>query len=311
MNLPIMIKAHRWILGFVLCFGTTLPAFAIVLPLPAYGDVIGQIMYVRTQSGDTLNIVGKRYSIGYHEMVAANPNLPPVTVLSSGTQVEVPSLFILPPGPRVGIVINLAELRLYYFPPLRNVVITEPIAIGREGRWQTPEGMTEVKAKTKDPTWRPTENVRAEAARQGTPIPAVFPPGPDNPLGHYVLYLGWPTYEIHGTNRPDDFGGRVSAGCIRMMPQAIEALFQMVEVGTPVRIINVPFKSGWSEKGLYFEAHPLLEEVQQNYSENTREVVLNLSTQVAEYTSLSVRWALVQDFIRQASGIPNVVAWTG
>ncbi|STX51741.1 putative ErfK/YbiS/YcfS/YnhG family protein precursor [Legionella busanensis] len=224
-------------------------------------DLIGKVQYATVQAGETLSDVGIRYDIGYHEMVQANPKLDPLRPLYPQTQVIIPSQYILPPGPHQGLVINLAEFRLYYYVPGDNIVITMPVGIGREG-WKTPIGVTKIIAKERDPHWRPTANVRAEAARHGTPIPQEFPPGEGNPLGRHVLRLGWPTYLIHGTNRRDIVGSRVSAGCIRMMPEDIESLFDYVKVGTSVRVINEPVKLGYANGAIFLEAHPLLVEQQ-------------------------------------------------
>lgn len=234
-------------------------SLAVTFVLPAEGDVIGEIKYARPQVGETLSEVGIRYDIGYYEMIRANPQVDSTRPLPPQTRLLIPSQFILPLVPREGLVINLAEYRLYYYPPNDNVVITMPVGIGREG-WTTPIGVTKVTIKERDPIWRPTSNVRAEAAKNGIPIPKVFPPGDGNPLGRHVLRLGWPTYLIHGTNRRDGVGARVSAGCIRMMPEDIEYLFDFVSVGTPVRVLNEPVKFGFYKGALYIQAHPLLAE---------------------------------------------------
>lgn len=232
-------------------------SWATTLVLPTEGDLVGELQYSRSEVGETLSDVGIRYDIGYYEMVRANPRVDPTRPLSPDTRVVIPSQFILPQVPRVGLVINLAEYRLYYYPANDNVVITMPVGIGREG-WTTPIGTSKVTKKERDPIWRPTANVRAEAAKNGTPIPNSFPPGEGNPLGRHILRLGWPTYLIHGTNRRDGVGSRVSAGCVRMMPEDIEYLFDLVSVGTPVRVINEPVKFGRHNGMLYIQAYPLL-----------------------------------------------------
>ncbi|STX47327.1 putative ErfK/YbiS/YcfS/YnhG family protein precursor [Legionella hackeliae] len=208
------------------------PLWALTFVLPTQGDVIGEIQYVNPEMGESLSEVGMRYDIGYYEMIRANPQISPTSLLDERTTVLIPSQFILPNVPREGIVINLAEYRLYYFPPDENIVVTMPVGIGREG-WTTPLGLTKVVSKERNPVWRPTANVIAEAAKHGAPIPNEFPPGEDNPLGRHVLRLGWPTYLIHGTNRRDGVGARVSAGCLRMMPDDIEYLYSMVKRGRP------------------------------------------------------------------------------
>lgn len=237
-------------------------SWSSVFVLPANGNVIGEIQYANVQAGETLSDVGIRYDVGYYEMVAANPLVDPIRRLPPATKLIIPSEYVLPSGPRQGLVINLAEYRLYYFPPNDNTVVTLPVGIGREG-WNTPIGLTKITAKERDPIWRPTANVRAEAAKNGTPIPNEFPPGEGNPLGRHVMRLGWPTYLIHGTNRRDGVGARVSAGCIRMMPEDIEVLYEQVPVGTTVRVVDEPIKIGHLGKQLILEVHPPLIEHRQ------------------------------------------------
>ena len=217
-------------------------------------DLAGEIQNVTAQGGDTLYELGLRYDIGLLEMRAANPRIDPERELAAGTKLIIPSYYILPKGARQGLVINLAEYRLYYFPEGDNVVITMPVGIGRKG-WNTPVGTTKVVGKVRDPVWHPTDKLKAEAAKNGAPIPDEFPSGYGNPLGRYALRLGWPTYLIHGTNRRDGIGSQVSAGCLRMIPEDIEYLFDFVALGTPVRIINEPVKIGQSNGHTYIESH--------------------------------------------------------
>ena len=270
-------------------------SFATTWVLPEKGDVVGEIQYASPVSGETLADVGIRFDVGYYEMRNANPRVDGLRPLAPGTRLLIPSRYILPPGKRQGLVINLAEYRLYYYPPGDNVVITYPVGIGREG-WNTPIGETKVSSKERDPVWRPTDNVRAEAAKHGTPIPDVFPPGLGNPLGRHVLRLGWPTYLIHGTNRRDGVGSRVSAGCIRMMPEDIEPLFEQVPVGTPVRVLNQSVKAGYDNGSLYLEVHPLLEQ-------SRDKTLAALVEQQLSAHGLS-KPALADNQIHQANGVP-------
>jgi len=285
-------------------------ALALTFPIPAKGDVIGEVKKVKARGGETLADVGRRYGVGRDEMVGANPGFDNRQRLSSGTRLVVPSQYILPPGSRKGIVINLAELRLYYYPPGQNIVITEAVGIGREGigGWQTPTGSTEIIGKQKDPPWRPPDSVRAEAARNGTPIPRYFPPGKNNPLGEYAMRLGWTSYLIHGTNRPDGVGSRVSAGCIRMYPEGIEALFPLISVGTSVRIINEPFKTGWLNGKLYFEAHRPLVEEENKYAADMAAVVKTVYNNT-QYQDTFVKWSIVEKAANGFSGIPAIIGY--
>jgi len=232
-------------------------SFATTFVVPADGDVVGEIQYAYAQTGESIGEVGLRYDVGYNEMVRANPNVNPAMALPPHARLLIPSQYILPNVARAGIVINLAEYRLYYFPPNDNVVITQPVGIGRKG-WNTPVGITRVIAKQRDPVWRPSAKLRAEAEKNGLLLPEVFPANSGNPLGRHSLRLGWPTYLIHGTNKTDGVGMRVSAGCIRMLPEDIEYLYELVKVGTAVRVINQPLKLGKLDGEIYLEAHAKL-----------------------------------------------------
>jgi len=216
------------------------------------GDVIGTRGLHTVAEGETLLDLARRYDVGFIELRAANPGLdawiPPV-----GTPVVLPTLHILPDAPRQGIVINLAELRLYYFASSGAFSASYPIGIGREG-WETPEGRTRIVRKRRDPSWTPPASIRADQPG----LPAVIPPGPANPLGRFALDLAWESYLLHGTNKPNGVGRRVSHGCIRLYPEDIERLFEAVAVGTPVTVVNQEIKLGWSGGALYMEMHPNL-----------------------------------------------------
>lgn len=222
------------------------PAAAIELAVPAEGDVVGEVGTVVTRARDTLLDIARAHGLGYNEIAAANPAVDP-WVPGEGTRIVVPTQFVLPPGPREGIVINLAQMRLFYFlPPEPGEaarVVTLAIGIGDDIA-PTPIATTRITRKAVDPSWRPPDSVRKRRAEEGETLPAVVPPGPDNPLGSRALYLGLPSYLIHGTNRPWGIGMRVSNGCIRLYPEDIEALYEQVPVGTPVRIVNEPILFG-------------------------------------------------------------------
>lgn len=288
-----------------LFFSMSAQAATYVMPA-GQDDLVGHVLEVSATAGERLGEIGMRTGMGYYEMQAANPNIDPYKHLYAGTKVIIAAEFILPPGPREGIVINLPELRLYYYPAGENVVVTFPIGIGREGVWGTPLGLTKVINKKAGPSWYPTQHVRDHAASQGTPIPAYFPPGPDNPLGEYALYLGWPTILIHGTNLPDFIGTRISAGCIRMMPNAIKALFDMVPIGTTVRVMDQPFKAGWRDQRLYVEAHLPLDEEQGVYNETLSSLV-RVVAEATQNQPTVVSWSAVRRAEAETTGIPQVV----
>ena len=220
-------------------------------------SVIGVPQVVFTTREDTLSDLARAYGLGYDELIAANPDVDP-WLPGENTPVLLPTQFVLPDVPRQGIVLNIASKRLFYFPAMPEgepqVVKTYPIGIGRVG-WETPLGVTKVTSKAKDPHWFVPASVRREHAELGDPLPSVIPPGPDNPLGHRVLKLEMPGYLIHGTNQPYGVGMRVSHGCIRLYPENIEPLYELVEIGESVSIVNEPYLFGRLQGELYFEGH--------------------------------------------------------
>jgi len=236
-------------------------AETLTLP-PADIDLAGQTAVVEARHEDTLLDIARRYDIGQDEIVLANTQVDR-WLPGKGAEVFVPSRYILPRAKRTGIVLNVPEMRLYYFPPpvasLPDRLETYPVSIGRMD-WSTPLGTTKIAAKVRNPGWHPPDSIRAEAAASGTPLPELVPPGPDNPLGDYAMRLGLPGYLIHSTNRPYGVGMRVTHGCIRMYPEDIANLFPNVPVGTQVQIVNQPVKIGWLFDTLFIEIHPPLEE---------------------------------------------------
>ena len=225
-------------------------------------SVVGEPQVVFTNRLDTLSDLARTYGLGFDELIAANPGVDP-WMPGDNTPVLLPTQFVLPDVPRRGIVLNIASKRLFYFPEMpegaNQVVKTYPIGIGRVG-WETPLGTTAVVAKARDPHWFVPASVRREHAELGDPLPAVVPPGPENPLGHRVLKLEMPGYLIHGTNQPYGVGMRVSHGCVRLYPENIELLYDLVEIGEPVAIVNEPYLLGTRDGALYFEAHVPLED---------------------------------------------------
>jgi len=239
---------------------TLLPVASLAeqFALPPDGnDVIGAVGVIAAREDDTLLDIARRHGLGYEDIVRANPDVD-TWLPGEGTEVVLPTRYVLPAVARKGVVLNLAEYRMYYFPaPMDGesaVVMTYPMSIGRMD-WETPLGLTRVVAKAENPTWYPPESVRAEHAADGDPLPRIVPPGPKNPLGAYAMRLGLPGYLIHSTNRPAGVGMRVTHGCIRMFPEDIRFLFGLVGVNTPVRIINEPVKVGWDGDELVMEVH--------------------------------------------------------
>ncbi len=246
--------------------------------LPEHGDIIGEYYTVTVEDPEeTLIDIARRHNIGYEEIRMANPDVS-LWVPGKGTEVVIPARYILPPAPREGVVVNLSELRLYYYPADNpGIVETYPVSVGRE-EFATPVGITRTTVKVKDPAWAPPASMRREAAARGEPAPAIVPPGPDNPLGRHAILLAMPSYLIHGTNRPDGVGMRVSRGCIRMYPEDIESLYERLPSGTKVNLMDAPFKAGWAADGtLFVQSHPQLEENVGNF-----EPLLNAIERVSE-----------------------------
>jgi L,D-transpeptidase ErfK/SrfK len=314
-----------------------LPLFAALLAggvhaatfeLPAEGsDVVGAVSTVTTSFDDTLIDIARRHGLGYQDIVRANPDVN-VWVPGEGTEVVLPTRYVLPAGSRRGIVLNLAEYRLYYFPKPNGdepaVVMTYPISIGRMD-WETPLGTTTVISKVVNPSWYPPQSVRDEHAAEGRPLARIVPAGPDNPLGARAMRLALPGYLIHGTNRPAGVGMRVTHGCLRMFPEDIRYLFEYVALNTPVRIINEPVKIGWQGDALVLEVHPMLEaapvatidEPTPDDKLEPVEVVVdgkNPLTYVTEQFIVATAerpgqldWSLVEAAISRSDGMPVVV----
>ena len=275
---------------------------SLTLPLPTDGnDVVGEIQEIKTRASDTLSDIARKYNLGYIEITSANPQVD-AWLPGEGTAVLIPTRFILPPGPREGIVINLAELRFYYYPPGGKEVITHPIGIGREG-WSTPVGTATVRKKLKRPSWYPPESIRKEYAENGENLPTRVPPGPDNPLGEYAIYLTMAGYLLHGTDKPYGVGMRVSHGCIRLYPEDIEQLFPKVELGAKVRIINEPFKAGWNSNELYIEVHEPLQEQLQSEGDNLTPLMGTILSLTGE-REMGLDWKKLRETASQKLGVP-------
>jgi len=276
-------------------------------PLPSPGnDIIGTVYYTEATQADTLLDIARRYDLGYEAIRHANPTVD-AWLPGSGTRVILPMRYILPNTPREGIVVNVAEMRLYYYPKPKPgympMVETFPISVGRSN-WNTPVSTTQVTAKITDPAWYPPESIRAEHASDGDPLPTRIAPGDGNPLGRFALRLSLPNYLIHGTNKDFGIGMQVTHGCIRLYPEDIEGLFYNVPVGTPVRIVNQPYKAGWENGALYLEVHPLLEGAPQDERQNRTPLVQSLIEATNERPQYPIDWRRVQVVEREQSGLP-------
>lgn len=290
------------------------PAQAESYRLTAADTVLGETQVVVAKHEDTLLDIGRSHGVGYEEIVAANPGVDP-WLPGEGRRVVIPSRFILPDAPHEGIVVSLAEHRLYYFPPAPSgkppTVVTYPISVGRMD-WTTPLGLTKVINKRVRPTWYPPESVRKEHEADGRPLPKAVPPGPDNPLGEYAMRLDIPggAYLIHGTNRPAGVGMQVTHGCIRMYPEDIEQFFKMVPVNTPVRIVHQPYKMGWKGDQLYIEVHAPLEGRSEEDARSLTQIT-RLLVAATQDRPTPIDWARAEKAFERASGIPEPVMLQG
>jgi L,D-transpeptidase ErfK/SrfK len=300
-------------LGGMLMVGVSLATQAEGYPLPPEGEaVIGEPAEVVAGHDDTLIDLARRHGLGFEEIVNANRGVDP-WLPGEGTRIQLPKQRILPDTPREGIVVNLPEHRLYYYPvpkvPEPPSVITYPVSVGKMD-WATPLGLTRIALKVRNPTWTPPESVRQEHLKNGEVLPKVVPAGPDNPLGLFAMRLAIPggAYMIHGTNKPAGVGMQVTHGCMRLYPEDIEALFAMVSEGTPVRIVNQPHKVGWRGGRLYSEAHPALESTDARILAPDLQSLLGLVAQQAVLQSATVEWLETEAVYAAASGMATVVA---
>lgn len=287
---------------------TVPPAFgaAAATPVPAIPDVIGELRRYRATREDTLIDLARQSNLGFVELIAANPGVDP-WLPGAGTEIVLPTAHILPAGPRDGVLINLADMRFYYFPGGGRPAESFPIGTSRDD-WTTPLGSTKVVRKAKNPTWFPTPSIR----KDDPTLPARVPPGPDNPLGKFALYLGWPAYLIHGTNKPEGVGRRVSRGCIRMYPEDIARLFPRVAIGTPVTVVYQQVKVGRRAGELFIEAHPnrdqsdALEETG-SFKEADVPDLAHLVAKAAGDQAELVDWDAVHRAVAERRGIPVAI----
>lgn len=274
-------------------------------------DYIGEMQEYTAKYEDTLVHLARDNNLGFVEMRAANPHLDP-WIPGRGAKIILPTMHLLPDAPRDGIIINLSDMRLYAFVNGKEPPMSFPIGIGREGL-STPKGTTIIARKKQGPTWRPTERMR----REDPSLPVSVPPGPQNPLGTHILYLGWPQYGIHGTNRPFGIGRRVSSGCIRLYPESIVQLFYAVDQGLPVHVVDQPVKVAWVNDILYVEAHPshdqaniLEKEGHVTDFELSEKEMINIIKVAGNYAE-NLDWKQIRSLVRERRGYPVAVARRG
>ena len=287
-------------------------ATVYTIPKPGTDSIVGEDQTVVTVYEDTLYDLARKFSLGSEELIRVNPGVDP-WLPGAGKTLVVPNKHILPPGPREGIVVNLPEHRLYYYPkPNRDgsrQVITYPVSIGKMD-WRTPLGLTHVIQKQKNPVWYPPESVRKEHAAAGDPLPASVPSGPDNPLGLFAMRLaaGNGTYLIHGTNNPMAVGMAITHGCVRMYPEDVAALFPLIPVGTKVWLVNDPVKVAFSDGELFMEVHPQVDDEGQNTATDPDLELLSSNLDEAlGATTAAIHWDFAKQALEAANGIPTVV----
>jgi L,D-transpeptidase ErfK/SrfK len=325
-----MFRLVRLALPCVFCVAT---AQAAEFWIGEGAEVFGAVQVVEARHEDTFVSLARTYNVGYEELRQANPGVD-AWLPGEGTKVTIPSLYVLPRAPQQGIVVNVAELRMYYFPaqsgplpegvaPGSRRVITHPISIGRMD-WSTPLGATTVTGKVANPSWYPPESIRKEHAERNDVLPRVVPPGPDNPLGKHAMRLGLPGYLIHGTNKPSGVGMRVTHGCMRMFPEDVEALYKTVPVGTTVNIVNQPVKIGWTADGtLYLESHPALMEssvdgesvagidVVEPIQESPLTGLMRAYIAATEERRVELDWNAAERVAQLGSGVPEAISIAG
>ena len=294
----------RFYLIALICL-TLLPSMANAKQYEA--DYIGETQIIRAKYEDTLVHLARDNNLGFVEMRSANPGLD-AWIPGEGAKITLPTKHLLPDAPRKGIVINLSDMRLYFFPPNGAPPVTYSIGIGREGL-NTPLGQTTIVRKKDGPTWTPTPRMR----REDPTLPQSVPPGPDNPMGTHAMYLGFPMIAVHGTNKPYGIGRRVSSGCIRMYPEGIKSLFPRVPVGTQVTVVDQPVKVGWIGDEMFIEVHPtqdqsikIEEDGQLSAYEITKEDLKRISAKAGDHAN-KIDWAKVREAVRAHSGIPVAV----
>ena len=271
-------------------------------------QMVGRPAVIYSRPGDTLPDIGRHFGLGFNDITQANPGVD-VWVPKPESRITLPLQFILPDSPRKGIVLNLPNMRLFYFEASGKndamQVLTYPIGIGREG-WSTPTGKAHITQKRANPSWTVPASILREHAADGDPLPRVVKAGPDNPLGLFALRLSFPSYLIHGTNKPYGVGMRISHGCVRLYPENIEPLFNEVSVGTPVRIIKQPYLIAWHENMLWLEAHEPLETKPTNLARIKKNLLKRIAEE-AKKTTTPVDYDKIERVLAKANGIPTPI----
>jgi len=268
-------------------------------------DMVGQLAVVDTRENDTLSDIARHYGLGFNDVSIANAAIPPWTPVT-GSRVLLPLQFVLPDAPRKGIVLNLANMRLFYYPKNEpGKLYTYPVGIGRQG-WNTPMGLTRIAEKTANPNWHVPPSIHREHALKGDKLPSVVRSGPDNPLGLYAMRLAIPGYLIHGTNKPYGIGMQISHGCVQLYPEDIEVLFKKTSVGLPVRIVHQPYLVAWDGGMLYLEAHEPLPKWVRSKKQLQKQLLKQLR-KIGDKKGVAIDWKKVDAILTRADGVPTPV----
>lgn len=273
-------------------------------------DIVGYVQKTIVGKEDTLPDIARRFDVGYEEILTANPGVDP-WLPGVGREVVVPTQFILPAAPHEGVVVNVAAMRIFYFPKHKKgepeTVYTHPIGIGKVG-WKTPEGTTQIVSRQKDPVWVVPKSVREEHQEDGEKLPAQVPAGPDNPLGQYEFRLGWPSYLIHGTNKPYGVGMRSSHGCMRLYPEDIAVFFDLIPIGTKVTVVNQPYLFGSRDGTLYLQAYAVMKDDSRNWTKDRKRLLAKLlhpkeRSKIAQHDD-EIDWQRVGDLAHTPRAVP-------
>lgn len=268
-------------------------------------NMAGALAAVDTQENDTLSDIARHYGLGFNDLSIANAAVSPWTP-AAGSRVLLPLQFILPDAPHKGIVLNLANMRLFYYPRKEpGKLYTYPVGIGRQD-WNTPMGLTSIAEKTANPSWHVPPSIQREHALKGDKLPSVVRSGPDNPLGYYAMRLAIPGYLIHGTNKPYGIGMQISHGCVQLYPEDIEVLFKKASVGMPVRIVHQPYLTAWDRDMLYLEAHEPLPKWAGSKKQLKKQLLKQLD-KISGKKGVAVDWNKVDSILLRADGIPTPI----
>ncbi|MBU0744460.1 MAG: L,D-transpeptidase family protein [Gammaproteobacteria bacterium] len=292
------------VLIFILIWSTV--GYGLTFNLPKGSDaLVGEVKVAQVRNEEDFSDVAMRFDVGYYEIFEANPGVDPDDT-PVNTVLIVPTQYILPSElQKDTMVINLAEMRLYYRPQKGNKVYIFPVGIGKED-WETPLGRMTIVEKKKNPTWIVPDSIYNFRKSIGDKIDRIFPPGPDNPLGKYALRLSLRKFLIHGTNIPAGVGRRSTAGCIRLYEKDIEQLYHLVTIGTKVVIINKPYKTGWLGKKLYLEAHMPLFEQRITMGDDVKPV-LDLVSRATKRLNIKVNWGQVSKIAKEHLTVPRPI----